>query len=76
MIERISVAEAIGSTSEILMLSEVKLSVHVYQLYVAASKRTLQRIEDAPTARVTELPSSSLEGIWESYGPTDIPTEW
>ncbi|KAI5795111.1 pachytene checkpoint component Pch2 [Geopyxis carbonaria] len=66
-IERMSVTEVTGSTSEILALNEVKLSIHVYQLYVAPFKRALQRNEDdAPTSRVTELPSPHLEGIWES----------
>lgn len=68
-IEQIRVVEVSGSNKEILYLDEVDLDVHIYQLNNSLpfiNNFDDQDLEDGPMAIVTELPSLSLEGLWDS----------
>ncbi|KAL7274092.1 hypothetical protein RUND412_003013 [Rhizina undulata] len=71
-VEIISVVEANGSTADILRLDQVELDIHTYKLHIEASFPDSQideaatDQEDHPTARTMELPSRSLDGLWEN----------
>jgi hypothetical protein len=72
-LERIMVSECIGSGELFLSLENVKLDVHVYGLLQQVGSTLLQignetdSTENSPNARVFELPSEALDGLWESY---------
>ncbi|KAG5520067.1 hypothetical protein PMAC_001143 [Pneumocystis sp. 'macacae'] len=68
-VEQIRVVEASGSDKEILYLDEVDLDIHIYQLnndLPTLSSFDYEDQEDGPMAIVTELPSLSLEGLWDN----------
>lgn len=68
-IEQIKVVEVSGSNKEILYLDEVDLDVHIYRLnhnVPLVNSFDDQDLEDGPMAIVTELPSLSLEGLWDN----------
>lgn len=69
--EFIAVVEATGSIAETLHVEEVELAIHTYKLRstdtVSSSPETEEIVDqyEHPTARVLELPSNSLDGLWE-----------
>ncbi|KAG5440277.1 hypothetical protein PCANB_001847 [Pneumocystis canis] len=68
-VEQIKVVEVSGSNKEILYLDEVDLDIHIYQLnssLPAFNSFDDGDQEDGPMAIVTELPSLSLEGLWDN----------
>lgn len=74
-IERISVAEVTGVLACLgettFLLQDVQLDIHVFQLQPEHARSVCFQSgpeEESPMSRIVELPSTSFDGLWESYG--------